>query len=260
MAKGAKTQNSIIFLTTLSVYLGLVLVGGSSAAVAPQVLAQAALTRNFEIQTEIEVKDDLDNKPDADEEIKDFSNYLESYFRSVGNFVDDLQKLHSIGKFDLDLDYDKFEVYELGFVPCNVDGDPVRRTETTKRNNNRWLEPALTDATYEFEDWDFLSDCLKDEKFKTGASTSSALKLSYDNSTLNVEVSAFKSSPQKAAELAEGFRQALKVFKVEKDELIIKEVSKSTSFKSENNQVFIVTRLPRAAIDSLSTAKNTATK
>lgn len=55
-----KKHNSIIFLTTLSVYLGLVLVGGASSPI----LAQAALTRNFDIQEEIEYKDDLDKKPD----------------------------------------------------------------------------------------------------------------------------------------------------------------------------------------------------
>lgn len=54
-----KNYNSIIFLTTLSVYLGLSLLGAT-----PQVLAYAATTRNFDIQTEIEFKDDLDNKPD----------------------------------------------------------------------------------------------------------------------------------------------------------------------------------------------------
>ena len=54
----------MIFLTTLGVYLGLLLVGGQ----APQVYAHAAMTRNFEIQDEIEVKDDLDRKPDAVDE------------------------------------------------------------------------------------------------------------------------------------------------------------------------------------------------
>jgi hypothetical protein len=55
-------NNSIIFLTTLSVYLGLVLVGGA----APHVLAQAALTQAFEITDEIEATDDIDRKPDED--------------------------------------------------------------------------------------------------------------------------------------------------------------------------------------------------
>jgi hypothetical protein len=58
-----KGQNSILFLTTLGVYLGLVLAGGAS----PQVFAHpAATTRNFDITDEIEFKDDLDKKPDPD--------------------------------------------------------------------------------------------------------------------------------------------------------------------------------------------------
>ena len=43
-------------------YLGLLMVGGA----APQVLAHSATTRVFEITDEIEVKDDLDNKPHPD--------------------------------------------------------------------------------------------------------------------------------------------------------------------------------------------------
>ena len=57
-----KNYNSIVFLTTLSVYLGLVLVGGAT----PSVLAQAATTRDFNIKNEIVVEDDLDKKPDDD--------------------------------------------------------------------------------------------------------------------------------------------------------------------------------------------------
>src|SRR4051812_6725774 len=54
-----KGQNSILFLTTLGVYLGLVLVGGT-----PQVLANAATTRHFDIKDEIEFQDKLDKDPD----------------------------------------------------------------------------------------------------------------------------------------------------------------------------------------------------
>ena len=46
-----RKNNSILFLTTLGVYLGLMLVGGA----APQVFAHGALARNFELQDEIEV-------------------------------------------------------------------------------------------------------------------------------------------------------------------------------------------------------------
>ncbi len=57
-----KNYNSVIFLTTLSVYLGLVLVGAPAT-----VLAQAALTSNIEVKDKIEKRDDLDKKP-SDEE------------------------------------------------------------------------------------------------------------------------------------------------------------------------------------------------
>jgi hypothetical protein len=53
-----KNQNSILVLATLGVYLGLVLAGAT-----PQVLANAAMTRQFDVKDEIEVKDDLDKKP-----------------------------------------------------------------------------------------------------------------------------------------------------------------------------------------------------
>jgi len=55
-----RNQNSILVLATLGVYLGLVLAGAT-----PPVLAQAAMTREFNVKDEIEVKDDLDTKPDA---------------------------------------------------------------------------------------------------------------------------------------------------------------------------------------------------
>ena len=64
-----KGQNSILFLTTLGVYLGLVIAGGAS----PQVFAHpAATTRNFDITDEIEFKDDLDKKPDPASEQSEF--------------------------------------------------------------------------------------------------------------------------------------------------------------------------------------------
>src|SRR5215211_7786112 len=88
-----KNYNSIVFLTTLSVYLGLVLVGGAT----PSVLAQAATTRNFDIKNEIVVEDDLDKKPD-DNEIKELQQLDLS--EPILTFIEDLKKLVSIGKYN----------------------------------------------------------------------------------------------------------------------------------------------------------------
>ena len=71
----SKNYNSILFLTTLSVYLGLVLVGAS-----PQVLAQQiTFVNKFEIQNEIEFEDDLDKTPEDTEssEIKTISHNVD---------------------------------------------------------------------------------------------------------------------------------------------------------------------------------------
>lgn len=58
-----KSHNSVLVLATLGMYLGLVLVGAT-----PQVLAQAAMTRQFNVKDEVEVRDDLDKKPSGCDE------------------------------------------------------------------------------------------------------------------------------------------------------------------------------------------------
>ncbi len=54
-----KNNNSVLLLTTLGVYIGLLMVGSTPGIVAQQ----GAMTRNFEISEEAEVKDDLDLDP-----------------------------------------------------------------------------------------------------------------------------------------------------------------------------------------------------
>jgi hypothetical protein len=59
-----KNQNSILFLTTLGVYIGLLMVGSTPGVIAQQ----GAMTRNFEISDEIEERDDLDTQPDPSQD------------------------------------------------------------------------------------------------------------------------------------------------------------------------------------------------
>ena len=83
-----KTQNSILVLATLGVYLGLVLVGAT-----PQVLAQAAMTRQFSVKDEVEVKDDLDKKPDAtvaEDKTQHLPEADKLISRSVGRFLSEI--------------------------------------------------------------------------------------------------------------------------------------------------------------------------
>ena len=71
----SKNQNSILFLTTLGVYLGLVLAGAT-----PQVVAQrAAMARTFDIKDEIERSDEFDGDPDIEELKSLITNALDQF-------------------------------------------------------------------------------------------------------------------------------------------------------------------------------------
>lgn len=236
-------NNSIIFLTTLSVYLGLVLVGGAMSPV----LAQAATTRNFNVQDEIEVKDDLDNKP-SDEDL-DFSEAIKSYFDDVEDLIEDFQKYHRNKKFDLDSERFDFEKH-LG-IGCNVGGQAVVNGHSVIKIDHRPIERALDYAISSFDDWETFSDCLPTEKFKDNFTSRFKLKVSYDTSELKIEISAPKRTNQRADYLAERFKQSYGLYEVDEENVIVKSIYQSTFINSENNQVFIVTRLPRGSLDEL---------
>lgn len=77
-----RQQNPILVLATLGVYLGLVLAGAT-----PQILAQAATTRQFDVKDEIEYKEDLDTKPDRAESNLESDETDEKVSRSIKIFL-----------------------------------------------------------------------------------------------------------------------------------------------------------------------------
>jgi hypothetical protein len=235
-----KSYNQIIFLTTLSVYLGLVLVGAS-----PQVLAQAALTSKFEIKDQIEQKDDLDKKPDDD--IKTISEGFDGYLENLEDFIVNLQKLHQIEKFDTS--DDSFQLDLKTSTACNVEGCPASHDEEINFDNPKWLIPALSDFKRGLDNYGFLSDCLPDK------TRSASLKVNYNGTLLTISFTVDKDSPQKAKQFFDKFNNVIKLYELDEDKPIVKVLYENTTVTAENNQVFIVTRLPRAAIDSLINAK-----
>ncbi|HEV7642348.1 MAG TPA: hypothetical protein VGO50_00275 [Pyrinomonadaceae bacterium] len=242
--------NQILFLMTLSVYMGLLLAGGASPA-----LAQAAMAKGFELKTELEAKDDLDKKPDNDEEAKQLSKTFEDYFDEAKDFIEDLQKLYKIEKFDTD--FDAFSVAVSSDVPCSEGGGrgSVRQSEETKNIYNRWLEAAVGDAVSRSEGYNFLADCLPGNKFEGSNTVNSGIEVNYDKSILKVSVSIKKESPQKAKQLLEKLQTAYKTYEPDEDSPVEKVLYENTKITSENDQVFIVTNLPRAGLDKLLAVK-----
>jgi hypothetical protein len=208
-----KNYNSIVFLTTLSVYLGLVLVGGAGA---PQVLAQAALTRNFDIQIEAEFKDDLDNKPDNEsctEPSAKADAQDNQFIGQYAKFVSELVKINYSPDYEMSA-----TMYSLSVADAEIFDQ---------------LFPSLR-KTVEIDEFDYE---LKRDNF-TGK-----IILKPKSSVKNVSFPVSDYSAILNYQLCRS---------LDKFEPV---VLKHTEVFHENNQIFIVTRLPRGSIDTL-LAKN----
>jgi hypothetical protein len=244
-----KNYNSIVFLTTLSLYLGLVLAGGAT----PSVLAQAATTRDFDIKSEIVVEDDLDKKPDDkdcwDKASKDVLDLLNADFLSDGilEFVSDIQNLTQLGK------YVKNESFSFQFDYKATEGGIGQTNFGATVGSNKWILLAASERVESLASNSFYR---YDDELKANASHSK-IKFTLENDVLSIEISKEKESGGIAEDLANTYNKAFEVGRcsrhIEKKPKIIYENSKAYK---ENNQVFIVTRLARASIDDLLAENN----
>ena len=224
-------NNRIIFLTTLSVYLGLVLVGGAM----PNVLAQAATTRNFNVQDEIEVKDDLDNKPDGENSSRSDFPFL------LIQLLNEIKREALSGKITLPLPNDFVVEGHFESFSGLGGGGAVGGALSDKR-----LEEILRNAISQsfqrkaFELADFGEDNTKSVR----------ITLAADQTDLMLKVSFSKN---KADKFADFLNQKFSSVKISAKNKLAKQVydntSAETSGTAENNQVYIVTRLPRGSLD-----------
>lgn len=239
----SRKNNSIIFLTTLGVYLGLVLAGGS----APQVFAHGALTRNFELQDEIEARDDLDKKPDG--ETAALSLSIKTYLEDVEYFLAALQKLEKDGKFDIRRD--EFEVTQATMLPCVPANRIGSYTANTFKLKNELLRPSIERFSKLLTDGYSLADCLPSSRFNGSEATDSKFTFKLDDGAFAVQVSVRKASPDIAMKLSGDLVTTFAKFAPSTREITRLKIFENTTFKSKNDQVFVITRLPRAALDPL---------
>ena len=236
-----KSYNSVLFLTTLGVYLGLMLVGSTP------VLGHAAMTRNFEIKDEIEVKDDLDTKPD--DERSEVAISIQVYLQDVEYFLEGLRKLNKSGKFDVRKD--TFEVAQSTLLPCVANNTVGSYTAEKFSLVNEMLRPPLERLSKRLTDGYSLADCLPSGRFNGQEATDSRFNLKLDRSEFSIEVAVLKSSPQTAIQVLDAINREFEVFNSKQTGTLQKAISGNTSFKARKSQIFIVTRLPRAGLDPL---------
>jgi len=225
-----KNYNSLVFLTTLSVYLGLVLVGGST----PSVLAQAATTRDFNIKNEIVVEDDLDKKPDED-----------LFAESLVELVKNLDKLSKSKKFDWEAK-SSFTINHLSF--SRSDNSPTYEGGGLLNGNaTGFFDKAgvaigrkLFRKKSDFGLGDFYSDYPEAVSFR----------FLVESKSFNVETQINLKSDEAAqsfAGLIEAYLSQASSFSKSGAKII----AENTKSKADGTAVLLVTHLPRASIDDL---------
>jgi hypothetical protein len=239
-----KGQNSILFLTTLGVYLGLVIAGAS-----PTLAAQrAALTRNFDVTDEIEFKDDLDNKPDGDRSL--ITDSVDVYLQDVEMLLAALGGLSKKGLFDSASS--PFEVAQSVYLPCepfNIAGSyTARKFENSNASLRPFLERFSKQLTYGYS----LGDCVKTPSYPDKEAVASNFVFKLDKTAFAVEIAIKRSSPASASSLLAALPGAFRSTRISKNASATRQkLIESTSFRIDSDQVFVVTRLPRASIDAL---------
>lgn len=215
-----RAQNSILFLTTLGVYLGIVLVGGS-----PSVLAQAALTPRFELVTEFETEDDLDNKPDDEKAVADYAAVCQEFVRLAEQFVSENPDKFPLGSYSFD-----YSVINDPVSPLNL---------RTQPKGVHWgmFDGPLVELGKTFP-WSADSD---NEKFQV------VLERNVDSFSLTT---ALNQSPDLDSVQAVAFYSSLISRRAAADDPLAV-ILKRTSVSFSNNRIVVVTRLPRASIDEL---------
>lgn len=222
-------------------YLGLVLVG------ATPVLGHAATTRNFEISDEIEIKDDLDRKPD--DKRSPLAMSIGNYYADLEYFLSSLEKLQQAGKFDLAAD--TFELSQATALPCVANNRVGSYTAETLLTSNSVLRPTLESTGKRITDGYGFADCIPSDKFAGQEATHSRFVLKLTADGLSLEVSGVKRSAADASAYLRDLTAGWNQFRIQAKESVQKHISDGTTLAVVGSKIFVVTRLPRAGLESL---------
>ncbi len=219
-------NNRIVFLTTLSVYLGLVLVG---SAMSP-VLAQAATTRNFNIQDELEVKDDLDNKPDDEKSLINYASTLENLLVLASDYLAKNQKQLG-GRYEFNC-----------FVNVGINADGSGHTVKCSGGSGMFWGGFISPLVKINGTFPHTNAREKDQV---------KINLTLSSEEFLLKTILYQHSTEKAEQFHNFYNASLSRIKLQELNNFDANLYENTKVSSENNQVFIVTRLPRGSLDEL---------
>ncbi|MDQ3712238.1 MAG: hypothetical protein M3388_08480 [Acidobacteriota bacterium] len=237
-------NNSIIFLTTLSVYLGLVLVGAT-----PNVLAQDSLSKLSQIKRDSKFVCP-NNGLIGDEIGKELNPFDYDFAKRLIELIQTTDvRIEIVKANEPETLITPFYFKQIKFAPYINKKGKLEEFDW-EDDSCEWASAAHAGQISEIHSLFLnpLCDCSEPSKQKI-VLNSSYLKI--DNDWLDSEFTIKKASKQRADQLAESLSQVFALRTSSSTNQAVKEVYKNTQIRSENNQVFIVTRLPRGSLDEL---------
>jgi hypothetical protein len=234
-----RNQNSILVLANLGVYLGLVMAGA-----APQVLANAAMTRHFDVRDEIEFSDNLDNKPDDGS--KEAEAAVQEYLSRVKTLINDLGGLQRALKITPS---DEFSSSRIYYVPCDAAATPIVRTFRVKKDPVGVLDGVALNSLRPSDNWSRLSTCSIQDGALGQLSLRSEAAASLNHNSLLFTASITRSSQADAEQLAHQLAATFELYRSgdSATDLLIK----NTQLQTAENHVVIITNLPRSDLEPL---------
>ena len=230
----------MITLATIGVYIGLLMAGATPCALGQQ---PSATTRPFSVKDDLERKEKLDKKPE--DERSPVTASIQIYLEDVEYFLASLGRLTTKGKFDEQKD--TFSVAQSTLLPCvdsNLAGryTPIR-FDTTSEPSRAALDYLSRGMVYGYS----LGDCV----LSGGSAVESAaskFNFSLDKTNFSISVAVRKQSPQRDVELSRALESTILLYSSGQDVSVRDRIINATSFRVENDQVFVITRLPRAGL------------
>jgi hypothetical protein len=233
-----KNQNSILFLTTLGVYIGLLMVGSTPGVV----VQQGAMTRNFEISDEIEVNDDLDRDPNGCD--------------AVLAAAEERSRVHKIGRPEALNEYASI----LGDIASLlVRYEPYNRPTYKESGNDPFAfhlgnpRPKLHPKSARIElnnEYDRLAQLIPGEESKKQPVFLLTYEMASDAGRLVASIDRF--DEYDAFRLFVSLSAALEYARCGASQPAIASILARTTIVHRESQVLIVTRLPRSGLDPLS--------
>jgi hypothetical protein len=202
------------------------------------VLTFAALTRNFDVQSEIEVKDDLDNKPD-NEEIENFSK--DDFPALFAQLLKDIRDEVRGGKISFPLQSDFYvdgESHKSQFRGGGGSGGGGIGSTVSDQNLSLLIQNAVNQK--------FQPKAFESADFDNEESKAAKTRIEANNTDFSLKISFTKLN---AEQFAEFLNREFSSTSILVENTLTKQIYENTKATSENNQVVVVTRLPRGSLD-----------